>query len=660
MKVLFRMIVLAFFICVVSVAIYGSETKAAADPQCELINPTKLGTYGDIELWGEKEYKFTLPCDRIMIYQVLVKNTSDKYKSFKYLNDIKINAPSGIKSHLWIGTIHPQPNWFHLQPKSERMMQITVEALNKDGMKNYSKKPVSLDMDFEIGEVDNRGSFGTATKHSLNISSTVTTISQKSLTKGKKCTVKICGYLKNSKGKPIKNANVLISAGWCMHNSVFTNNKGYYSVKVKPYYSKYRKMWSEYAITPRVKGYKTKTIIVKPAKKKIKKTIKLKKQTSKISYKQTKKINLGIQAYELDASADGSVIATLPFHTLLPKEQTEGKRKLTVVDKSGTVLFQKDIPSEAPYADVSDDGNYIVITSEYAGDKKSNAVIFDKEGNELYRTPDQLPLLNHFTKVDERDDYGESYCARLSNDNRLLAYSSTDGDFWLFDWKKNKLLWYTCIEGQIRTIDFSADDSTIYMSAGGGFAYAFDTANGEQKWSSFIQGWGTEAVLTDKYYIVTTKSDGYALIVLDAKTGKKVWDYPVDCRGTGLSISPDGKKLWWGDDKGGDYSPVNSAIFDLKTGKLLTVFSIKERYSAMVARWSKDGKKILIKDGRGFGVYDSSTGEPFFEKNVVGRKTADSLCFSLYASDDLKYVVAGFNTDTDFRFGGQLFFFKQK
>ena len=71
-----------------------------------------------------------------------------------------------------------------------------------------------------------------------------------------------------------------------MHNSVFTNNKGYYCVKVKPYYSKYRKMWSEYAITPRVKGYKTKTIIVKPSKKKIKKTIKLKKQTSKISYKQ--------------------------------------------------------------------------------------------------------------------------------------------------------------------------------------------------------------------------------------------------------------------------------------------------------------------------------------------------------------------------------------
>ena len=139
-----------------------------------------------------------------------------------------------------------------------------------------------------------------------------------------------------------------------------------------------------------------------------------------------------------------------------------------------------------------------------------------------------------------------------------------------------------------------------------------------------------------------------------------MWDYPVDCRGTGLSVSPDGKKLWWGDDKGGDYSPVNSAVFDLKTGKLLTVFTIKERYSAMVARWSKDGKKILIKDGRGFGVYDSSTGEPYFEKNVVGSKTADSLCFSLYASDDLKYVVAGFNTDADFRFGGQLFFFKQK
>lgn len=98
----------------------------------------------------------------------------------------------------------------------------------------------------------------------------------------------------------------MISSGWALHNSVFTNDKGYYAVKVMPYYSSYRQMWSEYAITPRVKGYRQRSVIVKPGK------------------------------------------------------------------KTDTV---------------------------------------------------------------------DSYCARLSHDNSLLAYSSTDGDLWLIDWKQNKILW---------------------------------------------------------------------------------------------------------------------------------------------------------------------------------------------------------------------------
>ncbi len=469
--------------------------------------------------------------------------------------------------------------------------------------------------------------------------------------------MKICGYLKNKKGKPIKHANIMISSGWALHNSVFTNDKGYYAVKVMPYYSSYRQMWSEYAITPRVKGYRQRSVIVKPGKKTVKKNIVLKKQTSKLTCKQTKKINLQIQAYDLDASSDGSVIATVPFHTLLPKEKTNGKRTLCVVNKTGKVLFQKALPSETPYVDVSDDGRYVLVTGEFAGEKCCNAIIYDQKGEEVYRTDDRLPILNGFTDSYEKTDTVDSYCARLSHDNSLLAYSSTDGDLWLIDWKQNKILWQAKVQGQIRTIDYSADDSLVYLTCGAGYALCYDTATGAKKWETFIQGWGTESTVSGRYFITTTKSDGYALLVLDRITGKKLWDYPVDCRGTGIAVSPDDKKLWWGNDKGGDYSPVNSAVFELKTGKLLTVFTCHEKYSGMQAKWSRDGKRILIKDGQGFGVYDSSTGEPYFEKKVVSEKTSDSLCFSLYASDDLRYVVAGYNTDTSFRFGGSLFFF---
>ena len=60
------------------------------------------------------------------------------------------------------------------------------------------------------------------------------------------------------------------------------------------------------------------------------------------------------------------------------------------------------------------------------------------------------------------------------------------------------------------------------------------------------------------------------------------------------------------------------------------------------------------------GVFNAKTGEALYTKDVVSSKSSDSLCFSLYASSDLKYIAAGFNSDKSFRFGGNLYFFKKK
>ena len=360
----------------------------------------------------------------------------------------------------------------------------------------------------------------------------------------------------------------------------------------------------------------------------------------------------------MDASSDGSVIATVPFHTMLPTAKTDGKRFLFVTNKKGKVLFQKALPSETPYVDVSNDGKYVTVTSAYVGERKCNAIIYDKSGTEVYRTPDKMPVLNPYTLKYEKDDYVESYCAVLSNNNNILAYSSTDGGLWLIDWKNNKILSQTDIKGQLRTIDFSKNDDLVYVTGGGGYAYCIRVSTGEIVWKSFIQTWATQSILYKNYYIVTTKNENTTLYVLNASTGKKIWDYPTTCRGSGISVSPDGKKLWWGTDNGTTYTPLNNCIFKLSNGKLLQTFTVNGSYSGMQAAWSKDSKSILIKNGTGFGVYNVKTGEAYYEKKVV-KNVGDSLSFSLYASSDLKYVVAGFNDNKNFRFWGKLYFFER-
>ncbi len=636
--------------------------KSSVDRQCTLKNPVKLADYGDIVINGEKDYSFVLPCDRVIICELEIKNTSDSYKYVRFDTDnSKMDTSSYLKEHLRSVTVHPQPNWIEMQPKEKVLMQVSIDAGDFEALKDQSGISLTQTIDLTIKDVDSEGhEQGDGIKQSFKLKCSVSTYSKQTVTSGKKCTVTLCGYLKDSSGKPIQNANVQVSSGWAYFNSVMTNAKGYYSVNVMSYYNDYLESYAEYGLTTRADGYRNKTVVVIPKKGTVQTDFVLTKDPGTIDYTQTKVINTKIQPYDLDASKNGSIIATVPFHTQLDASKTDGKRKLTVTNKTGKKLFTKDLPSETPYVDVSEDGKYVVATAEFGGTGEWNAVIFNKKGKEVYRTPRDLPRTNPYTgKEDGTIGNDAIYCARLTSDNKILACGSTIGELWIIDWQKDEVLWHTDIAGQLRTIDFSSDGKKVFVTGGGGYAYCFDLKTGKQLWKTFIQAWATESTVTGKYFIATVKSEGYTLLVLNAKTGKKLWDYPTTCRGTYVSVSPDGKKLFWDTDNGGEYSPLNAAIFDLKTGKVLTAFTVLNKYEGMVGKWSADGKQICIKSGKGFGIYNTSTGETLYEKQVVDG-SGDALAFSLYASDDLKYIVAGFNKDKSFRFWGQLYYFKRK
>lgn len=296
-------------------------------------------------------------------------------------------------------------------------------------------------------------------------------------------TATIKGYVKDSNGKAIKDAKVKIHGGFMDGFTVNTNSKGFYQAKVYASKNGYTDTWHEYVVKVEKNGYADQSVVLYPqSNKSVIKSFKLKKASKKLSYKQTKEIDLGIQAYSFDASKDGSVIAFIPFHSSLDFNKIKNKMNLTVVSKSGKLLFQNKLPGKTPYVDVSENGNYITTIKEVpqngnVWDTYSISTIWDKSGKEVYSReyfPDNPEYL--WSPTDSNGSGSHrimSKCSKLSNDNNRLYVGSCDGEFFCVDWKKDTVLWSSFLKNQIRTIDFSKDNSKIYITSGDGCLYCY-------------------------------------------------------------------------------------------------------------------------------------------------------------------------------------------
>ena len=662
-------ILMAFSTVMTGVGVYKNDAStvsaATAVAARTIKNPVLSASLdGGIEIYKDASYgDFVEPCDGPICLVMKVKNVSGekRYVKFNHQNPI---GDGKLTKYIADTNTFPQPNFYYLNPGQEEwfQLQVTYGSNELEDCTGALTIPVS----WEVYGFEENGEQYQIANTTDNTVINVTTYSRKSMQKSKKlCTATIKGTLKDSSGNPVPNAYIRVESGYSGTMDVWTNAKGEYSVKVMPRFVAYSGKWSEYSLTAEVDGYAKRAVIVSPKEKKtMKKNIKLAKKSSKYSYKQIKKIDTKIQAYDMDNDAKGNVIATVPFHTMLPVAKTNGKRKLTVANpKTGKVYFAKDLPAETPYVDVSNDGKYIIVTSEYSGENMSNAIIYDLKGNELYRTPTQLPTLDHFTGAEAQSKSARAWCAGLSYNDKYLCYGTTEGMLYMIDWASNTILWKACLKGQIRTIDFSSDDGVVYVSDGGGDFTAFSVSNGAVLWQNFVGTWSCDTEVSKDYIAVTVKSEGNSLFVLNRQSGQLLWSYPVMYRGSGLAISPNQKYLWYGNDIGSCSSVLNSTIFNLKTGKIVSVLPHLDNQGGCLGQeavFSSNSKEILVKNGRGFGIYKVKTGEELYAKTVLKKGVGDSLTFSLYTDGKFKNVVAGFNDKKGFRFWGQLYFFQRQ
>lgn len=112
----------------------------------------------------------------------------------------------------------------------------------------------------------------------------------------------------------------------------------------------------------------------------------------------------------------------------------------------------------------------------------------------------------------------------------LVALSPTTGNVvWTFPGK---------IEGDWFGTPFYAN-GVVYVSTYNRYVYAIDADTGKQKWSYRLLGSSLTAPVLDVkrsalYVTSTTFRDNPTLTALDAKNGKKLWDYPMGY----LSSSP--------------------------------------------------------------------------------------------------------------------------
>lgn len=643
----------------------AKDETVCEDPSNLFAKPKCFYKAQGLEIWGESSVTVNLPVDGDAVRALLFINTSDTILKIEPTSDPSVSGKMAEYTEEQLVIFHPNPLRMLLNPGESQRVTMTVAFGNNihDVKENTLKSKLTISQEFGMSAL--MKTYRTPLENfslSVPITVNVYTDSYMNSADNKKATVK--GYVKDKDGKPINDARVTIqSAG--VETEIRTNAKGYYSAKVFGIKNGYSKEWHEYVIQVEKNGYATQRTVVNPKNdKSVTCSFTMAKASKQLNYKQTKVIDLGVQAYSFDANTDGSVIAFIPFHSALPFEKLTDKMNLTVVSKSGKLLFQNKLPGETPYVDVAENGKYITTVKETPIDGNPNnsysvPTIWNKSGEEVYSReyfPDNIDFIGSHMEPDGKHRI-QCRVTKLSTDNSKLFVGTGGGEIYCIDWKNDEILWSAFLTNQVRTFDFSKDGNTVYVSAGNGYLYAY-TMTGELLWKTFIASWATGVDVGEKYIAVTAKCDVSSLRLLDAKTGEQIWCYETPGRGCDVVLSPDEKLLWWGNDTSSAYTSASSIVLDTETGKIKYALDP----GAQMADWSGDGKYLAAKTGSKLFVYDGATGETLWSTEVVEGfgQNAGSINFSLYFSDDAKYIVAAFNKDDSERSWGQAYFFQKQ
>ncbi len=602
---------------------------------------------------ADESAEFTTPYDCNIDRAILVENTGE----LSVLIAWKVTCQVQGLSEDDIMT-HPQPQMLILEPGKSTVIRPCWQ---------YSPVDITLSdatFNVEVDVIDRNTMQREAVRFNLNNNVTVTAHS-KPLPGNATISGRI---ISAATGEPLVRLPLEITDG-NFRNILWTDENGEYEASVYAYRNA-RGYYLEYALLVNaeasnaqihmhqgnndefaVYGQARRAFAPKPGET-LTIDIALQPKAEQLNYSLSSIMDIGIQAYAFDATGDGSVIATVPFHTGLPDEEREKTAYLHVFDYTGKLLFKKHIVDETPAIDVSKDGSLIATTiEEQASDEHTRAVVYDKQGEVFYMSDVMeydSPLVSTMKS--------QIWAVQISDDNRLLVYGDTAGMVWLADMETDEILWSAFCGGQVRKLGFDKQDSVLYVSAGDGYLRCFSTNNGSLLWETYVDAWITKWTITEHYITAMTKASPCAVQIVDKNTGENVLSIPVTTGGSEVAMSPDESLVWYGNSFSSGKSSLSNNIYDI-SGKM--------RYSmiqpGMAAAFTGDSELFAVQNTKTIAVVNRE-GQILWQYDFAedtSHPNSWANATVLWISDDGKYIVSGANGDMSANNLGQIFFFSR-
>ena len=622
---------------------------------CERTNPefdTLYATIQDVEIWGQGELDYDIQPEGMILRRFVVKNKNAS-PVFFHMDPLEKTDVVGELSNEtdYQFTEHPNGWEGYIEPGEEYSLCADV-APEKTHFERSFEGPLEIHftVSVEVGD-QSPETANFVTKQNIRA------YSREAFSETENYKGLVTGVIRDEEGNPIEGAVVRGASEYNIRRMyAITDENGSFSMKLPAFKTTYANAWKEAQLCVKKDGYNARQIIVYPkTDKEVSLQMTLFPEGELLKYEEIGSVDLGLQAYE-NSSDGSSIIAYTPFHTGMDSSAIKDRIKLTAADYDGNKLFEYPLPEEVPYVKVSKDGKYIVTNEDTASDQsKGNGwktVLLDREGNVVYSI-DHFPVEEkEYWPAESEANSSISRCAGISNDNKYLVASNVLGNIWVIDWQNDKVVWQDYTYGQVRTVDFSEDDSRIYISSGDGY-YRCYSIDGELLWKTFVDTWVTKVKLTEDAIALTTKCGADTLKVLERDTGKIRWTYPTMQTSLAMDVSPDGRYLWYGGHSSSGYSVIADSVFDMKTGEILYSLGFD---NAVAGCFSGDGSKLIVSDRHGVYVFRISDGSYLWSKQITEESDL-SYSFSANANYDGSRIAVTANTDPTAEYYGQAYFY---